>query len=179
MPRSSWVETLMVSEGDGPALTTNGVSTSILAAQAKFRLDPNFFNRIGKSIRIRAYGRETQLAVSTNSHAISVLFGGTVVFTSVFLNSATAKTDQTWMLDLTLTARAIGPTANLMGAGMIQGINAGAVTMMIVGTLPPTAPAVGNNFDATASQVVDLNATITTTAISSFQLNQYILESLN
>ena len=40
-------------------------------------------------------------------------------------------------------------------------------------------PAVGNNFDATATQTIDLQALIQTASISSLQLHNFIVDSLN
>lgn len=175
----TWVETLATSTGDGAALTTTGVATSILPAQAKFQLPPNYFDRSGKMLRITVAGRATTSASGSPSQTFAVRFGSTAVFSASFGNQATAITNATWQCVINLTCRSIGSgtTATIMGSGVF-GI-AYASGVMTFNAMPATAPVVGTGFDSTASQIVDFFATIATTGISSIQTHQYILESLN
>lgn len=174
----TWVEALATSTADGTALTTNGTATSIIPAQAKFRLPPNYFDRIGKMLRITVAGRATILA-TIPSHTFAVRFGSTAVFSASFSNQATAITNATWQCVINLTCRSIGSgtTATIMGSGVF-GI-AYTSGVMTFHTMPATAPVVGTGFDSTASQIVDFFATLNTAGISSIQTHQYILESLN
>lgn len=174
----SWAETLMVMQADGTALTTNNVSTSVINPQAKITLPQNFFNKIGKTLRIRGSGRVSTTSSATTTHVFSVLFGATTVFTSGFSNVAALATNLPLEFELYLVCRSIGSAATLFGFGRIlAGTTTGITTM--TGQLSAATPAVGNSFDATASQVIDTQMLIITTGITSIQLHNYIIESLN
>jgi hypothetical protein len=90
-----------------------------------------------------------------------------------------------WWLEVFMTCRAIGTSANLMGqsqwtsesvVGSPLPSAGGSGTLFI----PTSAPSVGSNFDSTLSQVVDLQAKFSVaTATTSILLHQYRLEALN
>src|SRR6185369_12662384 len=100
------------------------------------------------------------------------------------LDSVAAHTNVGWALEILLTARAIGSSANLMGQGTwtsedILGVPATAPKGVLTAILPwNSAPAVGSNFDSTAAQQLDMYFT-QTVATGSMTLHQYALESLN
>lgn len=183
MPRSSWVETLMVMEADGTALTTNNVSTSVINPQAKLLLKPGYFDRIGKGLRIHGSGRVTTANSVSSAHAVSVLCGATTIFTSLFssMNNNGAATNLPFTFEIKLVCRAIGTSANVFGAGTISAnyLDTTGFSPILAGTLSASPPAVGTSFDATASQTVDFQMNILTAAISSIQLHTYFVESLN
>lgn len=188
MSAQGWVETLVTANGDGNAIANSTTATSLLtgnAAQAKFTLPANFFNQPGKVLRITATGRISNIVTTPGNLTLDVRFGSTVVFNggTMALNT-TAKTNVTWMLTALLTARALGQTttATLLGSGLWQSESAvGAAAGSTLGmALPASAPAVGNGFDSTASQAVDLFATFSVAnAGNSIQLHQYALEAMN
>lgn len=176
----SWVEALAVMKVDGPALSTNNVATSILDPTAKITLPANFFDKVGKTLRMTARGRMTTVSSGAAAQTMAVKFGATVVFSGGW-NSPTsvALANMTFKLSLDLVCRAVGASANLMGIGEIIYQPLSNAATNVGGPIPDTAPAVGSNFDSTVSQTVDLFATILTANISSMQLHQFILESLN
>lgn len=182
---NSFWETLIEAQGDGSALTAAAAATCIPAA-AKFTLPANFFNRIGKQLIIRASGRITSVITTPGTARYDVRLGGTVVFDSlaVLLDSVAAHTNVGWTLEILLTARAIGASGNLMGQGTwtsedILGVPATAPKGVLSAILPwNSAPAVGSNFDTTASQQIDLFFT-QTAATGSQTLHQYSVISPN
>jgi hypothetical protein len=179
------VETLVTSQVDGATLTA-AAAASMIPAAAKFTLRPNYFDVIGKALRIRAHGRISCAITTPGTARFDVRFGGTVVFDSLAIALATpeAYTDKPWFLEVLLTCRAIGATGNLMGVGIWISHNiVGAPATMPKGALSAplpwnAAPAVGGNFDTTASQQVDVQFT-QTVATGSLICHQYMLESLN
>ena len=172
----SWVETLASLQADGPALTTNNVSTSIINAQAKAIIKSNSLF-IGKKFKISFTGRVTTVASASTAHSISVLLGATVIFTSPFSNAATNATNLGFEGEITLTCRAIGTSANFIGGGHITAFNQASGALTVGGTLPIT-PVVGSNFDSTVIQSVDFQM-LSTASITSIQLTQYSFESMN
>lgn len=185
MSIQTWQETLISSQVDGTALTNTTTATSIIPPAAKLILPANFF-AIGKVLRLKASGRISTVVTSPGTLTLDVRFGSTVVANGGAMNLNTAaQTNATWSLEMVLTCRAIGTSANLMWTGEWKSraiigsatVAAGGVTTT---PLPDTAPAVGSNFDSTATQAVDFFATWgTANASNSILVHQYSLESLN
>lgn len=188
MSLQTWQETLVSAQVDGTALNTSTTPTSILPAAARYTLPANWM-AIGKVMRVTAMGRVSNMNPTPGNLTLDVRMGPTsniVVFNggAVALNTAVAKTNVTWWLEILLTCRAIGAstTANLMGTGFLQSeaINGAAVGFAESASLPASAPAVGTGFDSTVPMVVDLFATFSVSnAANSIQVHQYILEALN
>lgn len=184
MSLQSFQETLVTAQSDGAALTA-AAAASLLPSHALFTLPSNFFQSVGKALRIRASGRISCVVTTPGTARFSVRFGATTVFDGLAqpLNTV-AKTNVPWDLDLLLTCRAIGSSANLMGQGKwtseaVVGSPLPSAGGSGVHVLPyNAAPAVGSNFDSGASQLVDLYFT-QTVATGSITLHQYILEALN
>lgn len=185
MSLQSWQETLITSQVDGGAITA-AAATSMLPAAAKFTLPANFF-AIGKQLKITASGRVSTVVTTPGTMRFDVRFSGTVVFDSqaVALITANAYTNVGWWLEIWLTCRVIGTAANLMGQGRLEAMNiqggstAAAPQASATAQLPwNTAPAVGNNFDSTTTQQVDVFFT-QTVATGSLTCHQYRLESIN
>jgi len=185
MSALTWGETLITSQVDGAAVTA-AAATTLLPAAAKKTLEPNFFKTLGQQLIIRASGRVSTVITTPGTFRVDVRFGGTVVFDglAVALATADAYTNVGWWLEIVLTLRALGTSANLMGQGRLDLPNAagaaatppkGALTAMLPWN---SAPAVGANFDSGASQVVDLFFT-QTAATGSCTLHQYALISGN
>lgn len=185
MPLQTWVQTLVTAQSDGTTLTA-AAAASCIPASAKFTLPANFFDFVGKQIRITASGRISSVITTPGTARFDVRFGANVVADSqaILLDSVAAHTNVGWYLEFLLTCRAIGTTANLMQSGKwtcedILGVPASAPKGVVTALLPwNAAPAVGANFDSTASQTVDLFFT-QTVATGSLTVHQYTLESLN
>jgi hypothetical protein len=186
MPSQAWEQALVTAQGDGAALTNTTTATSLLPAQSKLVLPANFFATVGSALRVRATGRISTLVTSPGTLTLDLRFGSTVVANGGTMNlNVTAQTNASWWLDMLLTARAVGASANLMFMGQFTSrgiVGSGTAAAGSAGQvlLPDTAPAVGSNFDSTATQTVDLFATWSVAnASNSITLHQFILESLN
>jgi len=184
MSLQSWQETLIASQVDGTTLTA-AAAASMIPAAAKYTLPANFFS-IGKQLLVKASGRISSLITTPGTARFDIRFGATVVFDSqaILLDTVAAHTTVGWYLELLLTCRAIGASANLMGQGFwmcedILGVPATAPKGVLSAILPwNTTPAVGTSFDSTASQQVDVFFT-QTVATGSLTCHQYSLISLN
>lgn len=184
MSLQSWQETLITAQVDGSAVTA-AAATTLLPPAAKYTLPANYF-AIGRKLQIKAAGRISSLITTPGTARFDVRFGATVVFDglAILLDTVAAHTNVGWILDIELTCRAIGTSANLMGAGSwlcedILGVPASAPKGCVTALLPwNSAPAVGNNFDSTATQQVDLFFT-QTAATGSVTLHQFELIAKN
>ena len=192
MPGNSYVSLFAFNQADGTALASSTTPTSLLPAAAKYKLWANYFESLGKSIRIRAHGRISTLVTGpgtltlqlrlTDSAAttVSVFDGGAMTLNIV------AQTNTPWILDVTCMTRSVGSAGTLFGFGTFtshavigaQAIGTGGATSQM---LPyNAAPAVGTAFDMTLENRVDLFATWSVNSASnSITLHNYQLFSEN
>jgi hypothetical protein len=182
MPLQTWQETFIQAQSDGTAVTSTGEG-SLLPGQAKFTLPANFLDYVGKTLRVRASGRISNIVTTPGTLTLRVKFGAIIVAASSAMQlNTTAQTNVTWWLEWALTARTIGATtaATLMHTGIVTTQSAAVGASPLVGTwlIPASAPAVGTGFDSTVANVVDLTAQFSLTG-NSIQLHQYALESIN
>lgn len=179
MSLQTWGETLISAQVDGTAVTGTSAA-SLLPGAAKFTLPANFF-AIGRVLRLNATGRISNIVTTPGTLTIDVRFGSTVVFNGgAFSLNTTAKTNVSWRLIGLLTCRAIGTTANLFGTADFtsESVVGSAAGVANDAMMPASAPAVGNNFDSTLAQIIDMFATFSLTG-NSIQLHQFTLEALN
>jgi hypothetical protein len=185
--QQTWEELLASAPIDGAALANTVTPTSILPAAAKITLPANSL-RPGSMLRVRASGRISNIITTPGTLTLDIRFGAIVVANggAMALNTV-AKTNVPWMLEWLLTVRAIGSgtTANLIHQGLWTSEAVVGSSLPDAGSagsamLPNAAPAVGNGFDSTTAQLVDLFATWSiANAGNSLQLHQFGLEAMN
>lgn len=180
----SYVQSLIAAHGDGAALSNSSSATSILPAQAKLTLPANYLDYIGRRLRVTAQGRVSNIVTTPGTLTLDLRLGATVVFNGAAMQlSTTAHTNVPWWFDVELTLRVTGSSANLMGQGRFDSqaasISAADPTSGHSFLMAPnSAPAVGNNFDATAALVLDLFATFSiANAGNAMTLHQYEVQS--
>jgi hypothetical protein len=168
--------------GSGPSNTLT--ETSLLPAAANFTIPANFF-LVGSVLRVTVCGQLSNVVTTPGTFDFKFKFGSTAVFdTGALACSTTAHTTLPHWITILMTCRAIGSSANFMGQGRTHGImclTSGA-DLTTHGTLmaPTTAPAVGTNFDSTATQKVDITCTTSvSTSGTNYTSQQFVLESLN
>lgn len=182
MPSPGYQNTLIEAQSDGTAGTST-TENSIIPAAAKYTLPANFIDKIGKRFHLHASGRISNIVTTPGTITFKFKMGPTaniaVATSRAIALNIVAKTNVGWDLELYLTARAIGATANFMYNGIwssesVVGSPAGAAGSAAY----QDAPVVGTNFDSTAASVCDLTATFSLTG-NSITLHTYGLESLN
>jgi hypothetical protein len=187
MSFQSWQETLVASQVDGAALTGSLTATSLLPGQAKFTLPAGFFGTAGKSVRITARGRISNIVTTPGTLTLDIRLGAVIAQTSQALAlNIVAKTNVSFEYEMILAARTVGngTTATLMGIGSFSSESVIGSPLPTVGgsgilMIPASAPAVGTGFDSTSSQVVDMFGTWSLSNANSIQVHEYILEALN
>lgn len=185
---SQYMECLATAQTAGTALSTFTTSASLLPSQALHTLPPDWSNYPGRALLIKAAGSISNVVTTSPTFTFNVVFNPsaspvTVFTTGALTTSTTAHTTVPWWLEIMLTVRAVGGSANLMGQATVTSrafIAASAADSTAVGfpTLlaPATTPAVGSNYSSTASQQVDLQAACqTSNAGNAIQLHQYWL----
>jgi hypothetical protein len=180
----SWNQVLIAAKvaGGGPSNTVT--ETSVLPAASKFTLPANLIV-LGTILRITLIGQLSNVVTTPGTFTFAIKFGATAVFsTGAMTCSTTAHTSLPHWLDIFLTCRAEGTSANFMGQSKAAGIMCllSGADLTTHGTLlgPATAPAVGSNFDSTATQQMDLTLTTSVaTSGTNYVGQQYMVESLN
>lgn len=183
-------EILATLQSDGPSLSNSAAATTILQSHAKKTLPPGYFDTIGKSVRITAFGRLSNIVTTPGTLQLDVRMGPTSNI-SVFSGgpmqlSSTAHTTLPWWMQIVLTCRSVGVSGTLFGQGVIMGqplsltAVADSTTTPATLLLPNTTPAVGTAFDTTVASIVDLVATFSIANVGNLiQTHGYVLESLN
>jgi hypothetical protein len=173
-------------QGDGSALSNSVVATSLLPGQAKYTFGSQFFDKVGRQLRITAHGRISTVVTTPGTLTLDLRLGAVVVANGgTMVLSTTAKTNVAWYLEWLLTLRAVGSgtSANFMHQGKWTSEAAGATTVAGEAKsilLPQSAPAVGTGFDSTAAQTLDLFGTWSVASGSnSIQLHGFCVESIN
>lgn len=155
------LQSLITAQSDGTALANSTSATSILPAQAKLTFPANYLDYIGRSFRVVAAGRISNIVTTPGTLTLDLRLGSTVVFNGGAMQlSTTAHTTVPWWWEVELTVRAVGSAASLMGQGIffsqaasISGADPTTGHSLLL--TPNTAPAVGNTFDSTASLTLD------------------------
>lgn len=182
-----WHSRLTDNQGtDGASLSNSTTATSLLPAVAKFTIPSNFLELAGQRIRVRGLCRLSNIVTTPGTLTLDVRFGSTVVYTSGAMQlSTTAHTTLPITYDIELHVRTPGSAAALFGIGRFTSqclsLTAVADSTTTPATLiqPNITPAVGNTFDATATQQVDHFATFSIANSGNLiQLHDYVLESI-
>jgi hypothetical protein len=181
-----FLERVLCTGEDGTALSNSTTPTSILPSSRKFTLPSYFFDKVGKALKVRAAGRISTVVTTPGTLTLDLKLGSIVVASSGAMTlNTTAQTNVGWLLEWELICRSIGAgtAATLLAQGYWR-------SHAVIGAPAPTAggaaahvlpynaaPAVGNGFDATAAQTVDLFATWSVAnASNSIQLHQFALD---
>ena len=186
MPGQFWTAPLVTQQGDGPALNTSIVATSILLGAAKVPLPPgpNFW-WIGKRIGIKAKGRLSCIVTTPGTLTLDFRLGPTsniIVWNGGAFNlNVVAKVSVPWELDLEVTCRSIGNgvLATLYGIGRFTSEAVVGSPLPTVGgagalLLPVTNPAAGTGFDSTVQTIGDLFATFSISNVgNAIQTTEY------
>lgn len=173
------IEPIISSHVSGSALTA-AATASMLPAAAVKTLPANFFDQEGMQLLIKASGQISSVITTPGTARFDVRLGGTAVFDglAILLDSVAAHTAVGWELEILLTLRAIGSSANFHGIGRwtcedILGVPATAPKGVLSALLPwNSTPAVGSNFNSASGLALDVHFT-QTVATGSLTCHQY------
>lgn len=192
MANYSYGEVLSTALIDGTAVANTTTATTLLPAQAKYVISADSWF-VGRRLTVRAQGRISNVVTAAPTITVEFRLGTASPPTPVMLStgalvcSTTAHTNVPWWLEMDLTCRAVGPTANLMGQGWMISralVDVSGADVTTTGhpalLAPETAPAVGANFDSNVSNNVELFVTWSAASASnSIQLHQFMLIDWN
>lgn len=180
---SALIQSLITAQSDGAALSNSTAATSLLPSEAKLTVPANYFDYIGRRLKISAQGRLSNLVTTPGTLTIDLRLGGVIFSGGAMQLSTTAHTTVPWWFDLEMTLRTVGALASFMGQGRFfsQAVSISAAdptsghSFLMV---PNTAPAVGNTFNAATPLILDLFATFSiANAANAITLHQYEVQS--
>lgn len=187
-PLASAMVPLIAMTADGPALTAAAAATC-LDASGKIAAGgiPAGYWTLGKSWLIRAMGRISCVVTTPGTARFDLRLGAagtTVAFDTGALNlNVVAKVTVPWWLEILLTCRAVGATANLFGIGTFTSEAVVGAPLPSAGgngslMCPVGTPAVGGNFDNSVANAMDFFFT-QTVATGSMTVHQFHAYEIN
>lgn len=185
MSRNTWVECVTWNNTDGSALTGITATSLLTGTDAVFAFQPGVL-KVNTMLRLKAWGRISNIVTSPGTFTFDFRLGGTVVFNggAMALN-AVAKTNVSWELEMMMKVVAVGSAATILGVGRwISESVIGSPLPSAGGSgalmLPSSAPAVGTSFDSRGALSPDLFGTWSVNnAGNTIQLHVATLEMMN
>lgn len=184
-----FIQTIASQTSAGTLFNTYTTAKSVINAQDLVGIPLNFFSKIGRKLRVKAWGGLSNIVATPGTVVFQVMMGSVVVFTTGTIQmTTTANTLTPFKFEATLRLDSIGSgtAAKFIGEGVVSALNltigAGAnptVTDTFI-VVPVTAPAVGTGFDSTVAQTLDFWVGFSTSnAGNGVQLQDYTVELLN
>jgi len=169
---------------DLATITLAATNKAIIPAASYPALGGNYFSRVGKKIKLRAFGRMATGA-TPGSLTWSIMWGtgvdanGTAAFTSSASTLATGQTSPSWFLELYIHCRSIGATGTLFLTGHIQYHPTLVAATNGFLLWPSTAPAVSGALDLTQPFIPSLQALRSGSTAETMQVHDMELIALN
>lgn len=170
---------------DVTAVTLAATAKALYPASAFPVLGANFFDKIGKKLWIRMFGRITTAATPGNG-SFDIYWGtgadanGVILASSGALALTASQTSLSWALDLFTHCRSTGPTGTLFVTGNAEfnvGVLASTLQPMLI---PASAPAVSGAVDLTsASLIVSVQFKRSGSTAETMQVHDLIVSPLN
>jgi len=176
-------EILAASQADGAALASSTTQTSLLHATGKYTMAAGYAEFVGRRFKTRLHGRISTLNPTPGTFTLSFRMGAVDAFSSgaMTLNTGAAKTNVTFWAEFEGTLRVSGSVAQIFGQWKVES-EAFAIASATAGVTgvtfgPSSAPALGNAFDATAAETIDVTGQWNTSSASnSITIHQSIIE---
>ena len=146
---------------DQAAVTLSTTDKALYPAAAFPVLGGQYFARIGKKLRIRAFGKITTGTTPGNG-TFDIYYGsgadatGTIIVSSGTLALTASQTNLSWYIDIYVHARSLGATGTLFCTGMANfnvGVLASTLAPMMI---PPSAAVVSGSVDLTAANIISV-----------------------
>ena len=147
-------------------------------------LGGQYFSRVGKKLRIRAFGRITTGATPGNI-TLAVLYGTGADANGVSLGASAAvaltasQTNLSWEAEIYVHCRSIGSAGTLFATGRFLFNNAVIASTLQPVLLPASAPVVSGSVDLTASLIPSLQALRSGSTAETMQIHDLEVSALN
>jgi hypothetical protein len=162
-------------------LTTN---KALIPATRFNMLGTQFFNRIGRKLRIRAFGKITTGATPGNFTG-AILFGtgadanGTSLGATATVALTAAQTNLSWEMEAYIHSREVGATGSLFCTGRWLFNNAVIATSLQPLLIPASAAVVTGSLDLTGTSIPSLQALRSGSTAETMTVQDYDISPLN
>lgn len=170
---------------DIPAVTLAATAKAIVPLGNVPVLGANYFNYIGKAMRITMFGRITTAATPGNG-SWDIYWGsgadanGTVIGSSAALALTASQTSLSWRMEVVVRCRQIGGSG--VGQLMVTGewrANVGVLATSLQPALIPASLAAATTLDLTLANVISPQFKRSGSTVETMQCHDVIYESLN
>ena len=166
------------------AAVTLAATYSALIPAARYNLGTQFFNKIGRRLRIRAFGKITT-AVTPGNGQMGILFGtgapntGVNVVQTVAFALTASQTNLSWEAEFYIHARTLGATGTLFGTGRVLFNNAVVATTLQPLFAPPSAAVVSAAVDLTGVSIPSLQFLRSGSTVETMAVQDYDISPMN
>lgn len=157
---------------------------ALLPAVRYSQLGTQFFNRIGRKLRIRACGKITTVLTPGNGQ-IGILFGtgadnnGVNVCQSAAFALIASQTNLTWNAEIYVHCRSLGATGTLFGTGYVEfnpGVVASSAQPLLI---PASAAVVSGSCDLTGTLIPSLQFLRSGSTAETMTVQDYDISPMN
>lgn len=166
------------------AAITLATTYKALMPAARYNLGTQFFSKMGRRLRIRAFGKITT-ALTPGNGQIGILFGtgadanGVNVMQSAAFALTASQTNLSWNMEVYVSARSLGATGTLFGTGWIE-FNPGVVaTTLQPLMIPASAAVVSGACDLTSTLVPSLQFLRSGSTAETITVQDYDISPMN
>lgn len=155
-----------------------------LIPAARYNLGTQFFNKAGRKLRIRAFGKITTAATPGNGQ-IGILFGtgadnnGVNVCQSATFALIASQTNISWNVEIYISARSLGATGTLFGTGWIEFNPAVVASTAQPLMIPASAAAVSSSVDLTGTLIPSLQFLRSGSTAETMTVQDYDISPMN
>lgn len=114
--------------------------------------------KVGKNLRVRAWGVLSSKAAAAGNLTIKIKLGSTVILSTTAIALTTSLSNNLWQLDSDMTCRAVGGSGTIMAQGVFRTVN----------TLADIAEGMSNG---TSTITVDTTGTLALSVTAQFSVN--------
>jgi hypothetical protein len=168
-----------------PAAVTLATTAKALYTPSQFPvLGGNYFARVGKKLRVRAFGQITTVLTPGNG-SFDIYYGtgvdanGVILASSAALALSASQTNLAWTLDITVTCRTTGSAGTLFCTGWAKFNNAVLASTLQPMLIPASAPVVSGAVDLTAALIVSVQFKRSGSTVETMQVLEMEVTALN
>lgn len=169
---------------DIAAVTLAATAKALYPAAAFPSLGGQYFSRIGKKLRVRAFGRITTAATPGNG-SFALYYGtgadanGVLLASSAAVALTASQTNLSWEAEFQVHARSLGAAGTLFATGKAH-FNVGVIASTLQPLMiPASAPVVSGACDLTAALILSLQFLRSGSTAETMQVHDLEVEAMN
>lgn len=179
-----WVDLRAPHLSTDPASVTLTTTALALLPSANLPvLGSNYFNYVGKVVRMRMFGRISTGATPGNMTAVlywgtNAAANGTILAQTAAVALTASQTNLTWEWDMLVRCRALGVSGSLMAVGMFNA-NVGVLASTLQPVMMPASAPAAVTVDLTQNFFLSPQFLRSGSTAESIQVHEFIYEALN